>query len=107
MFDARGRLVEGARANVIVATADGALRTPALELGGVRGLALTLLRETLPDFEDAALGRADLARAAEVIAVNSVRGAKAIVLLDGAKLATTPAPGPTCERLAAILRAAA
>jgi branched-subunit amino acid aminotransferase/4-amino-4-deoxychorismate lyase len=66
-----------------------------------------VLRETLPEIADAELTRGDLARAAEVVAVNSVRGAKAIALLDGAKLGATNAPGPVCERLAAILRAAA
>ena len=107
MFDAKARLVEGARANVIVARVDGALLTPAPALGAVRGLALAVLRETLPEIADAQLASDDLARAAEVIAVNSVRGAKAIAQLDGAVLGTTAAPGPVCERLAAILRAAA
>jgi branched-subunit amino acid aminotransferase/4-amino-4-deoxychorismate lyase len=107
MFDAQGRLVEGARANVLVVGADGALLTPALALGPVRGLALAVLRESLPEIEDAALTRADLARAAEVIALSSVRGAKPIVQLDGATLGALPAPGAVCSRLAAILRAAA
>jgi branched-subunit amino acid aminotransferase/4-amino-4-deoxychorismate lyase len=107
MFDAKGRLVEGARANVIVVGEDGALLTPAASLGAVRGLALAVLRETLPEIGEAALTRGDLERAAEVIAVNSVRGAKAIAQLDGAKLGPANAPGPVCERLAAILRAAA
>jgi len=107
MFDSKGRLVEGARTNVIVVREDGALLTPSPALGCVRGLALAVLRETLPEIADAALTRDDLARAAEVIAVNSVRGAKAIAQLDGEKLGAVAAPGPVCERLAAILRAAA
>ncbi|HEY8122781.1 MAG TPA: aminotransferase class IV [Myxococcota bacterium] len=107
LFDASGRLVEGARANLIVVREDGALLTPALALGGVRGLALALLRETLPEIAEAELTRDDLACAAELIAVNSVRGAKPIAQLDGAAIGRVPAPGPVCERLAAILRAAA
>lgn len=107
MFDAKGRLVEGARANVIVVRGDGVLLTPARALGGVRGLALGVLCETLPEIAEAELMRGDLAQAAEVIAVNSVRGAKAIARLDGAEIGTVPAPGPVCARLAAILRAAA
>jgi branched-subunit amino acid aminotransferase/4-amino-4-deoxychorismate lyase len=107
MFDAKGRLVEGARGNVIVVREDGALQTPTLALGAVRGLALALLRETLPEIAEAELTRDDVARAAEVIAVNSVRGAKPIARLDGQGIGTTPAPGPVCARLAAILRAAA
>jgi hypothetical protein len=42
-----------------------------------------------------------------VIALSSVRGAKAISRLDGARLGGALAPGPVCVRLAAILRAAA
>ncbi|HEU4427244.1 MAG TPA: aminotransferase class IV [Myxococcota bacterium] len=107
MFDAKGRLVEGARANVIVARADGALSIPALSLGCVRGLALEVLRETLPEIAEAELTREDLARAAELIAVSSVRGAKPIARLDGDAVGREPTPGPICERLATILRAAA
>jgi branched-subunit amino acid aminotransferase/4-amino-4-deoxychorismate lyase len=107
LFDAAGRLVEGARTNAIVVREDGTLATPALPLGAVRGVALALLRETLPEIVESALTRADLARAREVIAVNAVRGAKPIARLDGAPLGAVPAPGPVCERLAAILRAAA
>jgi branched-subunit amino acid aminotransferase/4-amino-4-deoxychorismate lyase len=107
MFDAKERLVEGARANVLVVREDGALLIPALALGAVRGLALAVVRETLPELAEAELTRADLARASEVIALNSVRGAKAIARLDGARLGGAPAPGPVCGRLAAILRAAA
>lgn len=107
LFDAKGHLVEGARANVILVREDGALLTPAAALGGVLGLALAVLREALPEIAEAELTRSDLARARELIAVNSVRGAKPIARLDGTALGTTPAPGPVCERLAAILRAAA
>jgi len=107
MFDAKGRLVEGARANVIVVHEDGALLMPALALGGVRGLALEVLRETLPEIAEAELTREDLSRARELIAVNSVRGAKPIARLDGAQLGDVRAARRVCERLAAILRAAA
>jgi branched-subunit amino acid aminotransferase/4-amino-4-deoxychorismate lyase len=107
MFDANGRLVEGARANVVVVREGGVLLVPAASLGGVRGLALAVLREMLPEIGDAELGRDDLARALEVIAVNSVRGARPIVELDRAQLGRATTPGPVCARLAAILRAAA
>jgi len=107
MFDAKGRLVEGARANSIVVRDDGALLVPAAALGGVRGLALGVLLDTLPEIAEAELTRDDLARAAELIAVSSVRGAKPIARLDGVEIGAASAPGPVCERLAAILRAAA
>jgi branched-subunit amino acid aminotransferase/4-amino-4-deoxychorismate lyase len=107
LFDARGRLVEGARSNVVALLEDGRLATPALALGAVHGLALAVLRETLAELAEAELARADIARARELIAVSSVRGARAIARLDGAPVGSAPAPGPVCERLAAILRAAA
>jgi branched-subunit amino acid aminotransferase/4-amino-4-deoxychorismate lyase len=107
LFDAQGRLVEGARANVLVVREAGGLETPALALGAVRGLALAVLRETLPELAEAELTRSDLADAREVIAVSSVRGARPIAMLDGVPVGSVPAPGPVCARLAAILRAAA
>jgi branched-subunit amino acid aminotransferase/4-amino-4-deoxychorismate lyase len=107
LFDARGRLIEGARANVVVVRETGALETPALALGAVRGLALAVLRETLAELGEAELTRGDVARAREVIAVSSVRGARPIATLDRDALGSVSPPGPVCARLAAILRAAA
>ncbi len=87
--------------------ADGALLTPAAARGGVPASRSRCCGEALPELAEATLTRSDLARARELIAVNAVRGAKPIARLDGTALGTTPAPGPVCERLAAILRAAA
>ncbi len=107
MFDSADRLVEGARSNLIAVLEDGALVTPPPALGAVRGIALDVLRETLPEIAERELRRADLAAVRELIAVNAVRGARAIARLDGAPVGFVTAPGPVCERLAAILRAAA
>lgn len=87
LFDATGRLVEGSRTNLLVATRDGRILTPALGLGPVEGLGLEIVRGFLgPDGlrESDAIDRAVLASARELIATNVVRGAVAIVALDGA-----------------------
>ncbi len=107
LFDDQGLLVEGARTNLIAVLGDGALVTPPLRLGRVRGIALELLREVLPEIREAEVSRRELDGVRELVAVNAVRGAKPIVRLDGVALGQGAAPGPVCTRLAAILRAAA
>lgn len=100
LFDGAGRLVEGGRTNLVVVTSDGFRLTPARGLGPVEGLGLEIVREAVPRIvETLALDRRDLARAAELVAINAVRGAAAIVELDG-----HPVGGGACGPLAMRLR---
>lgn len=90
LFDRAGRLVEGSRTNLIVVGGDGGIRTPARRLGPVEGLGLEIVRASLgPETlrESDTIGPAALRDAAELIAVNAVRGAVAIVELDGSPIA--------------------
>ncbi len=104
LFDAANRLVEGSRTNLIVVTAEGRLLTPALRLGPVEGLGLEIVREGLgPDAlrESDAIDRERLASASELIAVNAVRGAAAIAVLDGCPMGDGQ-EGPVASRLRAL-----
>ena len=101
LFDRAGRLVEGARSNVIVERANGALGTPPLERGAVAGLALEVLRERLPALRSHDVSRRGLDAARGVAVVNAVRGARALVALDAAELGAES--GALAARLAAIL----
>jgi branched-subunit amino acid aminotransferase/4-amino-4-deoxychorismate lyase len=102
LFDASGHLVEGARTSVVVVRADGRLATPPLARGGQAGVAREILLETLAELREEDVSLFELRRAREVIAVNAVRGARAIVALDGHAIAAGHA-GPWCERIAAAL----
>ena len=83
LFDAEGRLVEGSRSNIVVATAQGSLVAPPDTRGAVTGIALGLLREALPELEPGDLRQQDLATATLVLCVNAVRGARPVTVLDG------------------------
>lgn len=102
LFDAAGLLVEGARTNVIVHRAEGPLVTPPLARGGQAGIAREILLERVPELIEDDVSLFDLRRAREVIAVNAVRGARAITSLDGHRIGGGRA-GPWCERLAGAL----
>jgi branched-subunit amino acid aminotransferase/4-amino-4-deoxychorismate lyase len=104
ILDAAGRLVEGARSNVVVVGSDGRLSTPPLELGGVAGIAREILLERIGELEPRVVGDAELALASEIVAVNAVRGARAIVRLDGHGIGGGE-PGPWSRRLAEALTA--
>ena len=104
VLDAAGRLIEGARSNAVVVAPDGRLATPPLELGGVAGIARALLLERVGELEERVIADAELSRASEIVAVNAVRGARAVVRLDGAPVGGG-APGPWSRRLAAALAA--
>lgn len=106
LFDVAGRLVEGARTNLVALLADGTLATPPAARGGVAGVALAIVREREPALVERDLGRDDVATARELVALNAVRGAIAIVRLDGAPVGDG-APGPCARRLAALLDAEA
>jgi branched-subunit amino acid aminotransferase/4-amino-4-deoxychorismate lyase len=101
LFDARGYLVEGARTNVVVLSRDGALCTPPSERGAVAGVALEVACERLPELRRRDLSRRDLFAARGVAAINAVRGARALVSLDGAALGAEG--GALVKRLAAVL----
>ena len=104
LFDGAGFLVEGARTHLIVAGADGSLRTPPLARGGVAGIARAVLLDREPALRESDLSAADVAAARELIAVNAVRGARAITHLDGRPIGGAR-PGPWSQRLARALEA--
>ena len=103
LFDRAGFLVEGARTNVVVVRADGALVTPPLARGCVAGIAREVLFDVVPELREDDVAVGELAIARELIAINAVRGARAITHLDDAAIAGAK-PGPWCERLALALR---
>lgn len=105
LADAEGRIVEGARSNLVIVSAEGDLLTPPLARGGVAGVAREILVEALPELLERDLRRAELLRAAELVAINAVRGARPIVSLDDRPVADGAA-GPWASRLAEILDAA-
>src|SRR5262249_52803633 len=86
LFDRDGHLVEGARTNIVVRRADGELCTPPVERGAVAGIALEVASERLPELKQRDVSRRDLFAARGVAAINAVRGARALVALDGAPL---------------------
>lgn len=82
LFDAQGRLVEGAHSNFIVVTEAGHLVTPARDLGCVEGLGLTIVREGHPEIREAHLTRTDLDTCREMMSTNAVRGVVPIISID-------------------------
>jgi D-alanine transaminase len=104
LLDASGCLVEGARSNLVVVSPGGEARTPPLARGAVAGVARTVLLERVPGLSEADVARAELFAAAEIIAVNAVRGARPITRLEGGPVGDG-SPGPWAEQLAAALEA--
>ncbi len=104
LFDGAGFLVEAARTHLIVASTDGSLRTPPLTRGGVAGIARAVLLDREPALREADLSAADVAAARELIAINAVRGARAITELDRRPIGDAR-PGPWSQRLARALEA--
>jgi len=104
LFDAAGRLVEGARTSLLAVLADGSLAAPPLARGGVRSVAREALAAALGGLAERDLSRADLAAAREIVALNAVRGAVAIVRLGG-RTVGAGAPGPVAVRLREVLEA--
>jgi branched-subunit amino acid aminotransferase/4-amino-4-deoxychorismate lyase len=103
LFDASGRLVEGARTSLLVLRDDGRLVAPPLARGGVRSLA----RELVAEAEGGGIAEADLAlaellRAAEIVALNAVRGAVPVVRLAGVPVGGG-APGRAAARLREVI----
>jgi branched-subunit amino acid aminotransferase/4-amino-4-deoxychorismate lyase len=104
VFDAAGRLVEGARTSLVVVLADGRACTPPLARGGVAGVARAVALAALPELAEADVPRSALAGAREIVALNAVRGARPVTWLDGAAVGAG-LPGPWAERLARALSA--
>lgn len=106
LFDAAGRLVEGARSNFCYVTGDGELATPPLARGAVAGIARAIALERVPELSERDLARSELGSLRELVALNAVRGAVAITQIDGRAVATG-APGELARRLARELDTAA
>ena len=121
LFDAEGRLVEGARSNLLWTDAEAnvpsergtagtqtrgetppplpPLRTPLAELGAVSGLGLEVLCDARLPIRFGICTRQAIARAGELLAVNAVRGVVPITELDGQPIGTG-APGAWARKLA-------
>lgn len=106
LLDAPGRLVEGARANLVAVDEDGVGRVPPAERGAVAGVALEacLAGATAGELVRRDVGRDELDRVRELVALNAVRGAVPIVEIDDRPVGDGR-PGPMAARLAAILAA--
>lgn len=102
LFDAAGRLVEGAHSNLALATADGAWVVPPAARGAVRGVALEAALAAGVALVECDVSRAECLAAREIVATNAVRGARAIVMLDAAPVGSGR-PGPLAAALAAAL----
>lgn len=103
LFDGSGRLVEGARSNLVVVTRDGELASPYLRLGAVAGITRQILHERVHVLVERELDAKEVAECSELIAVNAVRGACPIIALDGASLGSGSG-GPWAARLSETLR---
>ncbi len=104
LLDASGCLVEGSRSNLVVVSKRGEARTPPLARGAVAGVARAVLLERVAGLGEADVARAELVAAAEIIAVNAVRGALPITRLEGRPVGDGK-PGPWSGRLTAALEA--
>jgi branched-subunit amino acid aminotransferase/4-amino-4-deoxychorismate lyase len=102
LLEASGWLVEGARSAIVVVPPRGAPCTPPLARGAVASVARAVALERVPELAEADVGRAELAGAREIVALNAVRGARPITRLD-ARPVGDGRPGPWAARLAAVL----
>jgi branched-subunit amino acid aminotransferase/4-amino-4-deoxychorismate lyase len=101
LADVGGFLVEGARTSLVVVLGSGALVTPPLARGAQAGIARALLLERVAELAEADVPLPELAAARELIAVNAVRGPRAIVALGGC-LVGDGAAGPWAVRLTEV-----
>jgi branched-subunit amino acid aminotransferase/4-amino-4-deoxychorismate lyase len=102
LLDTSGWLVEGARSTIVVVSASGEARTPPLTRGPVAGVARGVVLERVPGLAERDVGRAELALAREIVALNAVRGAVPVVRLDEHPVGDGR-PGPWAARLAEAL----
>ncbi len=105
LFDDEGRLVEGARTNLVAVGPDGVPRVPPESRGAVAGVALAVAFEGCADLTRGDVARDELDALRELVALNAVRGAVPVVELDGRPVGGGR-PGPVATRLAAVLDAA-
>ncbi|WP_217922604.1 aminotransferase class IV [Miltoncostaea oceani] len=99
LLDDRGRVGEAALASVVWADADGLATAPVRGL--LPGVARAVVMESL-DVREEALDLRRRDGAAEVVLVNAVRGAMAVVAIDG-RAVGSGAPGPWARRIARAL----
>jgi branched-subunit amino acid aminotransferase/4-amino-4-deoxychorismate lyase len=102
LLDASEHLIEGASSNLFVVSREGALWTPPIASGAVAGIARTIALERIPEIEQRDIAKSELLEAAELIAVNAVRGARPITRLNDRKVGDGR-PGPWSARLADAL----
>lgn len=102
LLDREGHLVEGCRSNLLFAGDDGELMALDPRRGAVAGLALEVVREALPRLRESDLTRRSAGSVRELVAVNALRGARAVVSLDGEPVGDGR-PGPWSHRLADLL----
>jgi len=102
VLDAAGRLVEGARSNIVVAPAGAGPVTPPLARGAVAGIARDVVLERVSELAERDVAAVELGRASEIVALNAVRGARPITRLEDAPVGDGRA-GPWAQRLAAAL----
>ncbi len=102
LFDAAGRLVEGARTNLALALAGGDWVTPPAARGAVRGVALEAALAAGVALAERDVSRAECRTLREIVATNAVRGARPIVALDGVPVGDGRL-GPLAAALAAAL----
>ena len=105
LFDTAGRLVEGARSNLALALADGRFVVPPAARGAVRGVALEAAFAAGMRLSEEDVPREVLRSVRELVATNAVRGARPILVLDGAPVGDGR-PGPLAAALTAALAAA-
>lgn len=105
LADRAARLVEGARSALLVVDAAGAIAYPDADLGGVASIGLAVLIDRVPELTPRPIPVDSLRWAREVIAVNAVRGVRAVVAIDGRRVGDG-GPGPVARRLAALFDAA-
>jgi branched-subunit amino acid aminotransferase/4-amino-4-deoxychorismate lyase len=102
LFDAAGRLVEGARTSLVVVRGDGRLVAPPLARGGVRSVAREIVSQAEGELAETDLLLPDLLLAREIVALNAVRGAAAVVRLAGRQVGDG-APGRHAVRLREVI----
>jgi len=102
LLDATDHLIEGAYSNLFVVSRDGAVWTPPIASGAVAGIARSIVLERIFEIEQRDIAKPELLEAAELIAVNAVRGARPITRLNDRKVGEGR-PGPWSARLADAL----
>jgi branched-subunit amino acid aminotransferase/4-amino-4-deoxychorismate lyase len=102
LLDATDHLIEGANSNLFVVSREGAVWTPPIASGAVAGIARTIALERVSEIEQRDIAKPELLDAAELIAVNAVRGARPITRLNDRNVGDGR-PGPWSARLADAL----